>query len=192
MDLPVGLLERMVPPEETAVDPPSEEQKQRLELWRVFNELGIKPFTDESVAAYKRQMAREANIRALCQNALIVSVCAPAAAFIAFPLHLPLAIKAVELLVFWVFGSFIVIITVGLKGKAQWQQSPYTYHSTMPDDVLERVSKLQAALPGVEVRIYELVQNRFGLDPFLTVTYGEREYYIAVWDEKGFDPTQTQ
>lgn len=34
----------------------------------------------------------------------------------------------------------------------------------------------------------KLVLNKVTVDPFLLVTDGDQEYYIAAWDEKGFVP----
>lgn len=65
----------------------------------------------------------------------------------------------------------------------RWErESLGDYSKPVPIAILQTALQIKKRLPGVKFYIEELSH-----DPFLIAYYGNRDYYIAVWDEPGFE-----
>lgn len=93
--------------------------------------------------------------------------------------------------------------------RSYWREPELKHYSSwgdkstlLPREALEIAMRVKARLPDVGFRVHHLVLERgpwfkaFGFvgemwnddpDPFLEVYYGGESYFIAVWDEPGFD-----
>lgn len=73
------------------------------------------------------------------------------------------------------------------RNRFAWRQHGLKgYHRPVPVGVVEMAVRLKRQQPNVDFRVHELEENR-RIDPFLSVTLGQAEFYIAVWDEPGFE-----
>lgn len=185
------LLERMEAPDLVEVSPPTQEQKQRLRVWQAFNKYGIKPFTNESVERYKNAVTEQAyqsrnslgNLlkRAFFPLLLIGASCLLGVLFRS-PVWFVVAAAAT-------FGTLYTLATVQYVGS--WEEANARfYRGYIPTRVTLLGAALVEPLPGVQFRVHEFVERDVVLDPFFSIIWGRQEYFVAVWDERGFDPTQ--
>lgn len=64
-----------------------------------------------------------------------------------------------------------------------WHCMPLkNWSKPIPIPILQTALQINERLPGAKFFIEELKE-----DPFLIAHYGDRDYYIAVWDEPGFE-----
>lgn len=167
----------------------------RLALRRALDELGVSPFTDESVERYKQAVLAEAN-KGLWKGrwlaylpgvgALLSLVCfGPALLgwFVSWKVGLAAVIGLIAGL-----AMCVAVNGTAVKEEAFWRMTPLRdYGSPVPKPVLDLAVQLKKRLPKARFHVHELVQQERVLDPFLAVTYAETTYFIAAWDEPEFD-----
>src|SRR5688572_2103233 len=202
------LLERMTPAEFYAEDPALSEAADRvlgysllgeidrqMKLRSALDELGVAPFTEESVERYKQAVLAEANKQIGKGRALtLLTWIATAVALIC------LGPALLGWFVSWKVGLASVIgfavacavcgVTNGttVTAEATWNVTPLVgYRTPVPKTVLKTAVALKRRLPQVELTVHELVQRERVLDPFLAARLGETTYFVAVWDEPKFD-----
>ncbi len=64
-----------------------------------------------------------------------------------------------------------------------------SYHKEIPLGVIEKALALKQELNDVHFKVDYLRVRRSSVsyDPFLVAIYKDAKYYIAVWEEPGFD-----
>ncbi len=225
---PVTLLERVDPPagEITAsgfwLDLPEKAQsllgyqelssrKSTLNFQKALHELGVAPFSLDSVEKYKE--SRVKMNKRLVPNWLFVTMYTLSA--ITFLLSVGPAIVG------WLFGWFSASESTGYKfvwtctGSllacfflmvhgftrsdlllGRWRATTLKgYSQPVPEFVLLMAIKVKERFPGPEVEmfIHEFVaveHEKVVLDPFLVARHQNLDYFIAVWDESKFETEQ--
>lgn len=225
---PLALLERVVPPTEeiTAsgfwLDLPEKaqsllgyqalsSQKSILHFQKTLHELGVAPFSTESVERYKEMRVKMS--KRLLPNSLFVTIYTLST--IAFLLSVGPAILG------WAFGWFsdsktmgynfvwtcigsllscFFLMVYGLTGAdlllGRWRATPLKgYVQPVPEFVLLTAIKVRERFPGPEVEmfVHEFVaveHEKVVLDPFLVARHQNLDYFIAVWDESRFEAEQ--
>lgn len=84
----------------------------------------------------------------------------------------------------------VLTLAVLLFGDApayRWRRaSIYDTRQPIPLDVLKLALRVKQLIPAAGLHVESLVKQERVMDPFLVVTLGEAEAYIAVWDEPTF------
>lgn len=182
-------------------------------LLKSLTEMGITPLSRSSVERYRASAARNTvnlvmkgiGIPLLCVGTLAVIILV----IMAFS-NPDAAIASVSLwgTIFGI-GAFLTWAEHALVPRREWRGVsltpkawPRTEH-LIPREVLDLAFKVRERLPEAGFVIHELVKD-YGswtswvpddwggrsigdTDPFLEVRFGGEAYYIAVWDEPGFD-----
>ena len=149
--------------------------------------IGIRPFSESSVTAYKRKAVRAAN-RTL--YATIISL---------------IAVVVLATILTWISGATVVnTISVsafvcavcmavfcylmdGTIPRYRWDSRRLEYHmANIPRYVLETALAVKEAVPSATLCVHELHH-----DPFLVLLIDGTEYYIEVWDEPKFGAKRT-
>ena len=167
----------------------------QMKLRAALDELGVSPFTDESVERYKQAVLALANRR--IRKGRILKAASFTGIFVAM---LCLGPALLGWFVSWKVGLTAVIGLVAgcavtgftedqmVTEEAAWNETPLVgYRSPVPKPVLRTAVQLKKRLPQVELTVHELVQRERVLDPFLAARLGETTYFVAVWDEPKFE-----
>lgn len=203
---------------------PSPDQLTRLEgdlsnpqiteerLLTTLRRIGIKPFVDEDVEAYKVTKARhetpsnwwlEPVMRHYDGMVAVAVTKGHIGAFAAVLLALGWILSGLMAVAMLLVGhpAIAAVLTVGalshfflfklaltnqtFKGRATWRLYDYhLYRGNVPWEVRALAQQIARRAPGVIIEVDELVQNEMTLDPFLVVSIdGGPRYYVAVWDE---------
>ena len=202
------LLERMTPAEVFAEDSALSEAADRvlgysllgeidrqMKLRAALGELGVSPFSDESVERYKQTALFEANeqiikgriLTALTWIAGATAVTCFGPALLGWFVSWKVGLAAV---ICFVAACIVCGVTNGttVTEEATWEVTPLVgYRSPVPKAVLKTAVALKRGLPQVELTVHELVRRERVLDPFLAASLGETTYFVAVWDEPKFD-----
>lgn len=182
-----------------------ETPEEQLRLVRTLQELGIRPYTNESVTAYKkRKQAEMANPPLRRRLLWAVNGCALAAIATLVAIGFRLVTDSPSGLYFFLFvvfcfATFILsfLRNVVAPGKnLDWKSTPLTsYTEPIPENILALAIQIRKKLgyrPGFYVSA--LSEREATYDPFLFIRTsdgkpGKRDYFIAVWDEPTFKPT---
>jgi hypothetical protein len=182
-------------------------------LLKALTSLGIRPLARDSVRKYQISKAR--NMPNLITKALgipmmisgVVMIIGYFIASMSSP-HFASANRFPWGVVFGI-GCFFTWVEHAIIPRRQWeirdiQRSGFlsSRSSLIPREVFELALRVQRAVPRAQFLIHELekyygswiawIPDLGGLvrgdpDPFLEVRYGGESYFIAVWDEPGFD-----
>ncbi|HXV26682.1 MAG TPA: DUF308 domain-containing protein [Candidatus Paceibacterota bacterium] len=162
-------------------------------LLGVLFKLGVTPFTDESVRRYMAQAKYRANGRFRAFNALgvvlliggvaglvsfIASASSPGATF-------SWATSALMVAGILSAGVGLALLTDGPSPKTWDAHDLNEYARPVPAKALLTALRIREEMPAARFSVYELAERR-RVDPFLSVTAGNEEYFIAVWDEPTF------
>lgn len=158
---------------------------------RALADMGIRPFTKESVERYKAETAREANNSRprFPRVAATVSWIGLGISLVGFILSLVGVLLVNTPIAFFVGGIFsFIVMGVGYSSSiTKWEWGVVSlrdYLPPVPEFALQRATEIKQQFPGTEFFIHQLGARR---DPFLVVLNGSEEYFIAVWDEPRFD-----
>ena len=208
MSKAIELLERMTPAESYAEDPLLSgaadrelgygllaEIDRQMKLRSALDELGVSPFTDESVERYKQAVLVEANKRigkgrmlaVLSGIGVVIALICFGPALLGWFVSWKVGLGS---LIGFIAGCAICGATNGtaITEAAAWEVTPLVgYRSRVPKAVLRTAVALKRRLPQVELTVHELLQRERVLDPFLAARLGETTYFVAVWDEPAFD-----
>lgn len=176
-----------------------------------FAELGIYPFTEDSVTAFKQRKIDELDGPSLAQHESAVAQTEKE--------NIPrkrvqfgivMTILAGWISLFWIrkdpgevlflgfflgfiFTPIFLKIIYPLKGKPDrpvryyWQTSRIDeYSQNLPEDIELICCRIKERLPACEIFIH-----RCDLDPFVSVRFGSHEYYVAHFDEPAFEGERT-
>ena len=180
-------------------------EEQAFYLSLALSDLGIRPYTKESVAAYQREMGTRANRKideefARRKHRKYWRV-APALWGSAI-LWLLIGILLVPLNT-WVGnwkGALVVIPAVILAffgvgattpmsrpKRWTWQIEMTRDHGgAIPTFAVQSALAIEKRVPWARFSIEELSRERISRDPFLVVSAGDERHYIEVWDEPKF------
>jgi hypothetical protein len=209
------------PEEQRANDESQRNSKLRMAkdqkvLGQVLNDLGVKPFTKESVDKYKERATKQFPLNStifLLSGVLSLILWGVGknnpVGIIIFPF---VAVASTQILMTLVvlLCAFICIFSPSFEeffegrlsplfyrysfffsgevaGKKIWQKSKIeNYKNEIPAGVIARAAQINDALPSTEFFVEDLVLEQRAYDPFLIVKYGSAEYYIFVWNEPKF------
>ena len=151
--------------------------------------VGISPFRQEDVAAYKTLRAWEANKFGLfCGVGL-------SAAVVLVPLVVALCIGNGHPLVFWLFLMLSLPVTVIWGTAFDWQSVGLAaYGKPVPIYVLELALQLRQELSAAGIKHEFLIEELVAFtknDPFLVLVVDGRREYLEVWDEPSFGAGRT-
>ncbi len=159
-------------------------------LRAVLEELGITPFTPESVAQYKRKKMVAVMEEIRNRGGLMQEV---------IPAYWERQVLC-RLMPDETFRShhdniFLVkFFDVGVARMAvyvRWEKKPLTEALGVPDYVKAKASEIASNLPNATFEVDELRSSQRVYDPFLVVSYGHETYYVEVWDEIVFERQHT-
>lgn len=169
---------------------------------RVFKELGISPYTPESIKEYIEKTRRKESsllrrlnwgeVRLSLYTLLICATC------IAIYLYGAMC-ASTPLMYVGAIGFFVSAVCFIkrereplLRMPCRWYEYPISgYPFPIPDFALYKALALEECLSGyLRFTILslerEVVQKRKVLDPILVMYYEGKSYYLAVWDEPSF------
>ena len=155
-------------------------ERDKQALVQACEDAGIKPFDPDSIARYKRAMARNWNRLWLLLPASLI------AGFIGA------AILVDPLFVFAAVGVFLLCAFSAIEGgpfpTKEWKNTALrAYGRPIPDAALKKALALKKNLDGVDFRVETLVKSRRAIDPILVAEYNGQELAIAIWDEPEWD-----
>lgn len=173
----------------------------------VFKKLGIEPFTKESVEYYKQKEARRANkgYRSWERDEWvdpllgIIGSIATIALIAMFGCNLhdtlyhqnPFAWGWLGIPGSFAVGAFGWLwreVSVRSNLEYSWHSSPLPdYRGVVPAFALSRALELKQELPEASFGIESLQAYTHTKDPFLYMDFGDRRYYLDVWDEPKFE-----
>lgn len=178
----------------------------------VLADLGIQPFTAESVASYKAaQVAkhrpplwhrvlgfidRHLGLETVALNLLVGFIMFFLTGVITIVLEFltdvsvalgfwEMVVGAVGALAIFVWAP--TILGRPIKEPARWQLALFYRYGEVPLPVSRTAELVRRRLPAGELLVDELVQHEYRLDPFLVLRHEGEDYYLAVWDETDFD-----
>jgi hypothetical protein len=164
--------------------------RQAPTLRAVLEELGITPFTPESVAQYKHK--KMATVMEEIQNCHgLMQEVTPAY----WERQVLCWLKPDETLHSHHDDIFLVkFFDVGVARIAvyvRWEKKHLTEARGVPDYVKAKAAEITSHLPNATLEVDELRSSERVYDPFLVVSYGEETYYVEVWDEPVFERQHT-
>ena len=159
-------------------------------LWAVLEELGITPFTPESIAEYKRKKMAAVMEEIQDRRGLMQEV-TPGY----WERQVLCRLKSDEAFHSHDDKLFLVkFFDVGVARMAvylRWEKKPLTEALRVPDYVKAKAAEIASRLPNATLEVDELRSSQRVYDPFLVVSYGEEIYYVEVWDEPVFERQHT-
>lgn len=175
---------------------------------------GVDVFSPESVRRYKRFAIILAKFKLSKKSLLLGLLCS--LLFFLSVANTPMEPKSTVEVLFGV-GDFLFFVLAGLcfarfgydmisedserAGRLNWSVVPLSaYHKPIPIDILQTAVQLREKFgPDVQLFVDELERRKVVVDPFLLVTFGQRddfrrqsrfirgeEFYVAVWNEPKF------
>jgi hypothetical protein len=181
--------------------------RQALRLGAVLMQLGIEPFTKESVDAYKhreRAMVRTWKQKALeaLSNGLFWAAVVGAAIFmlgvtVGFIVHLNGRTLPHLAPILWssfllAIGSFAaggLIFGVFVPEVWDWSWTMTLiaeYDHPVPKSALEMALAIKQICPDAVISVDSLVLEKRIADPFLVAGLNDERYYVGVWGEPNF------
>ena len=98
--------------------------------------------------------------------------------------------RIVKYMVFLVSGTILALVAEKITGPAskEWKRVPLKgYRRFVPKSAVLTALEIKTRCPNADVLVEELVKSDVVTkDPFLIVSLGDEEYYVEVWNEKGF------
>ncbi len=172
------------------------QSKQTSALTQTLHRLGIMPFSPESVAAYKKQIAfgnspsfaiRHPQITEFIIGlSLLVFVLSFGNSFTGWFISVYVGLAAIALMVLGLSVMLIMIEKTDDGTGGEWKLVPLKgYERAVPEFAIQRAVQLKKELPTAEIFIDEYIAKK--VDPFLVVKHGEEQFYIDVWDEPKFE-----
>ncbi len=179
------------------------ERKKGVQLSQILSDLGIPIYSPKSVEEYKKSMQDPENrryatkrIRFWVITILVGALCAIGTGFFLFINHHAATVDnavIIDAVVACIFMGLIGSIFCGsmmpFSKQKTWRCSYLSsYSQQIPPQALALALTVQEKLSKVNFRVEYFAADNWEIpnDPFLTVSAGDREYHIAVWDEKGF------
>jgi hypothetical protein len=170
-------------------------KEEGLKLQTALRELGIEPFTGASVTHYKRKVASQKNFpRKLC-IALGLVACLGCLARVIF-LSVAGGLDAPFPVLWYVSLVFVYLVTVfGILKTDPWtwrRTALSAYGEQVSEPALAIALSIRKKLESASFQVEYLSKKERavpGVDPFLVVLNGPREYYVDVWDESMFNPS---
>lgn len=168
------------------------------EMLQWLAEKQIDPFTQKSVAEYKRRRRRSDNWRHIPR----VGTFWTSLAFAAFALSFGFVSGcATEPSARGFFGALAGITgvlsivfmasTIAFDGLTWQLSSLYHYGRMMPEFALQTAVDIKSQFADAELFICELIHKQTVIDPFLVLRLPDgRELYLEVWNEPGFKKTR--
>lgn len=158
-----------------------------------LTELGIQPFSEKSVAAYKRKKLRTPTVRS--RAAVFACLVGVVACMVTGFAISPWAV--------WGSGPFLIVAFFchEFRSKWAWESVPlHLYHGQVEPYALEMALQIQERCPKASFSVEYMREQEpqtpypYGHvyrldDPFLVVGLGATKYHIAVWDEVEFERT---
>jgi hypothetical protein len=80
------------------------------------------------------------------------------------------------------FGLGSSVLLLPVKGPAEWRERPLADLALVPSPIREAAERLRNRLPGTELVIGELYQERVRLDPYLVAEFGQARAILGIWD----------
>ncbi len=187
--------------------------KQEL-VERLFEMLGVEPFTAESVSRYKKQKVRWLNKWATLLEFLDSKTfgaclfCFAAVGFLALLVEM-----AAWILVghvpswerhWWVWtvptfsvSSFVTLVAllpsyIKIRKYAWVKTWLDAYKEPIPLFALSLATQVIELLPEAQFQVDSLVCEERVLDPFLVMKYRDQLFYLDVWDEPRFEGRRTK
>jgi hypothetical protein len=166
-----------------------EEKVKGTQLASALNKLGISVFTKRSVERYKEQKLNMVNGPIVQKRKRKIKIGAllllPGLCFFIWSC----IIGGATGLFVSIFSLCAMVLGVSLLNFPftwRWKKYPIShYKGFIPMSVLETAAKIKKELQDVEIYV-EALEKEKKRDPFILVSYGDREYYIDVWDEPEF------
>jgi hypothetical protein len=162
-------------------------------LISVLAERKKKPFTEKSVARYKKLRLKEAKSTLEQRIVRVCMILFPSSFVALFVIaltetslgHAFFAAPFVVMTLVVMAGSCIVGEKVSDKvGTPYWATTPLAlYQDPLPLRALDLVAELSERLPGIAFSVEHLATHP---DPFLVAHYGDKQFYVDVWDEPSF------
>lgn len=175
------------------------------QLIDAFNELEIHPFTQSSVEKYMDLKLEDANhvpVVFESPNKFGLDSIVP---IMGVSLGISLVFESVVIYNVVLFACGSVLTMGSLKmlcdysslfrvqrsfprssNLYQWEKIEISnYKNEVPEWALNMATELKERVPASAFYIHEL-KEKTKIDPFLSVVCGEKEYFIAQWDEPGF------
>lgn len=184
-------------------------------LLKTLRQLGIRPLCSRSVARYKAAKAgNQVNLflkgfgLPMLFSGLLATIITIIAAF-----NDPAGIMA-GLHVHWIWstllgaGAAMVWAEHAIVLRNEWHETMLKNYGSLfskgplvPKEALEIALRIRRNLSDVQFSVHHLIRERgpwfklpeaigtaiFDPDPFLEVSFGGEKYFVAVWDEPGFD-----
>ena len=168
-------------------------------LKQTLADLDIRPFTEESVEAYKKscEIAPNSVMAAIVNFAsgfglIAAVVCLPILVISAVTLHVSLSFY-LALAVLIGGGSLIASAAIGDRFLVErvWMMYDIAHYTEpVPEFALQTAVDIKKRHPEVSFYICSLEENRMVLDPFLVMRVPEgtwyQDYYLEVWSEPRF------
>ena len=163
----------------------------RPRVAEMFDMLGIRPFTQDTVIRYKRGRIREFSMDAalLC---LVVSILATTGsiligASLLNPINDAVSTATLLMISSTVSLTAIVWLTLHFPRGRRWELSLLSdYKKPIPEFALKMAIAIKTKIPEVILYVDELRESS---DPFLVVAHEGVHHYIAVWEEPSFRAT---
>ena len=158
---------------------------------------GIKPFTRESVTAYKKAQEKLVTSREMqpsnrllrcagfmCLAELLVGICIPRAVW---PTDREAVMMLIAVAIFLPL-MLAVVSALGCDGlRIGWEMSPLKgYEKEVPGFALETAHEIRLRVPEAKFYIDELLVQRITMDPFLVVRLHGEKFYVEVWEEPSY------
>ena len=171
-----------------------------------LRELGIEPFTKQSVEEYKAKKEYRGMYSGTKATLRWFAACVFGFAMMsaAFPQH-PTSFWISWAVGFGVIGFIGMIGSIAWAGDDEWGAGNRTIRSwrtisiavystigSVPEFALERAVKIKTACPQASIGVDYLIEEQENRekplrDPFMYVELGDERYYVDVWDEKEYE-----
>lgn len=181
-------------------------------LLKTLAEMQIRPFDRRTVERYKDRMAGNRLNVLLKALGFPIFFCGLVATvvLIIVSFNAPeIALKELGISTVWSallgIGAFMLWLEHTFVHRREWEKTSFEYYSSpkglLPREALELALRIKGRLSKANFTVHSLKIDRgpwlkvgdaigtafFDPDPFLEVDLAGEAYYIAVWDEPGFD-----
>jgi hypothetical protein len=171
------------------------EKHDGLKLKATLRELGVQPFTSESVERYKKQKVRESK-RTWRHRFVQASSWVMGISLVGFLGSLITSLVTGVDLAGWLLFAFPAIgvpafisggiVSEGTPNKSWFFQRIQNYREEIPLPIADRILAIKRGAPEVVFYIDHLTDDP---DPFLVAACGDQTLYVGVWDEPSFTAT---
>lgn len=162
-------------------------------LAQALTELGIQPFTRETVTAYKKEMLQE--VTKLHEFAEKFGRSGYEFEELRkWGMRFDINDAENFCIRFWRNSFYPPLCTVAWWERTLAYKRPIMYLfggedklNTIPDFAQSKASEIKDRVPDAEFYTESLQDTKYHYDPFLIVRFGDEEYYIEAWMEPGFE-----